>query len=131
MTEPKPRLSRFSIGRLYNLGNFEHVRYELTVEVPPECSAKDAFINALQLLQCASPHRPCSQSALKEAREALAKNPADLSNWERGGLDSYKKLVEANEVFEHNRKLALEALDRLGGTVEYKDAKADWEDDEP
>jgi hypothetical protein len=32
---PGPRVSRVTIGRLHNLGNYEHIRYEVTVELPP------------------------------------------------------------------------------------------------
>jgi hypothetical protein len=32
--EAKPRVVRVGIGRLYNLGNYEHIRYDLTIEIP-------------------------------------------------------------------------------------------------
>ena len=28
------KITKITVGRLHNLGNYEHVRYELTVEVP-------------------------------------------------------------------------------------------------
>lgn len=126
-TEPKPRLARFSIGRLFNLGNYEHVRYELTVEVPPECSAKEAFQNALLLLRAASPHGPCTKSELESARSTLAKPAEELGHYERAQLDVYKSRVADYEIYTHNRALALEALDKLGGKVEYKDCRAAFE----
>lgn len=123
MNEPTmPRLSRFSIARLYNLGNYEHVRYELTVEVPPECSAKEAFLAALQLLHSADPHPPCTKREFEEATQALARPAAEMDEYDRKNLERHKMRLEAREVWEHNRKLALEALDRLGGKTEYREA---------
>jgi hypothetical protein len=122
----KPRLARFSIGRLYNLGNYEHVRYELTVEVPPECSAKDAFLATLQLLHAADPHPPCTKREFEEATKALAKPAAELDQYELKNIELHKKRMKARQVWEQNRKLALEALDRLGGKVEYKEAQDNW-----
>ena len=34
-TTPQSRVSKITVGRLHNLGNYEHVRYEVTVELPP------------------------------------------------------------------------------------------------
>ena len=46
---PGPRISRIGIGRLHNLGNYEHVRYEVTVELPPGTSpARPAALIAMQ-----------------------------------------------------------------------------------
>src|SRR3954466_9951002 len=49
------RISRITIGRLYNLGSYEHVRYELTVEVPGGESAATAVIGMEKLLAALSP----------------------------------------------------------------------------
>jgi hypothetical protein len=37
-------ITKITIGRLYNLGSYEHVRYELTAEVPQGESPATAII---------------------------------------------------------------------------------------
>ena len=54
----KSTVSRIVVGRLYNLGNYEHVRYELTVDVPEGRSAALALKNTLRLLKAANPKPP-------------------------------------------------------------------------
>ena len=125
-TKPIARLSRFTVARLYNLGNYEHVRYELTVEVPPDRSAKEAFMATLQLLHSATPHPPCTKREFEEAMKALAKPAEQLEKYEAENLNLYKKRVEARAAWEENRKLALEALDKLGGKVEYREGEHNW-----
>ena len=49
------QITKITIGRLYNLGSYEHVRYELTAEVPAGESAATAIIGMEKLMSALSP----------------------------------------------------------------------------
>lgn len=125
-TTLKPRVSRITIGRLYNLGNYEHIRYELSVDVPEGTKPSKAFIGAMRVLRAANPKPPCSAWELERARIAVAKDGKDRSEDEKANLKLYQERVAAHELWRKQREAALTLLDTMGGTKEHRDAKHDW-----
>lgn len=144
----KSTITKITVGRLFNLGNYEHVRYELTVEVPEGASAATA-ITAVEKILCGMKplEKLCIASALdierKQAEVAEMKTMPAVE-WERryghckGApsevIERYEKDLEecAEKRFKaiERAKTARQLFDDLGGTESWKDAKLDWEDDQ-
>jgi hypothetical protein len=132
---PKTRATNITIGRLYNLGNYEHVRYELTVEIPEGRSAAAALTNVMKVLAGC---KPIKLSYSEQSIRHLAKSPEPkLSDpptaEERQTHAQWKEariLAVKLEAALKRRAAALELLDEMGGTSIYKDAKLDWDDEE-
>jgi hypothetical protein len=143
---PGPRISRITIGRLHNLGNYEHVRYEVTVDLPPGTSPASVLHRTEQLLNALEPRGPYSLSevsnALREIRKPMPKladfvdgrgayNDAEQSlrhaTLERERAES---LLKRHDEWRARRDAAHRRFDELGGVSVYTDAKDRWDEDE-
>ena len=135
----KTRIQRITIGRLYNLGNYEHVRYELSVEVPEGRSAGLALRNIMRVLKAANPKPPIQtydyETAIKKLAdpEAWHENIANV----RERKEVIKKMVKESKdkvalykAWIARRKAAERMMDDIGGTRVFKDAKLSWNDDD-
>lgn len=143
---PGPRISRITIARLHNLGNYEHVRYEVTVELPPGTSPASVLHATEKMLNAMEPKPPHSVYEVLNAQRELAKPSPKLADFLDGRDYSYtpeQRLEQANDAREralkivnrHNewrqrRDAAHRRFDELGGTALHRDAKAEWDEDE-
>ena len=122
----KSAVTRLTVGRLYNLGNYEHVRYEITAEVPKGGSAKKTLLDIGAILAGLKPQKkPYDYAKMKDA---LAKLPEALSAYEKDNLEEWRKTVTQIEAQRNLRMEALDKLDAVGGVSEHKDAKRNWQD---
>lgn len=143
---PGPRISRITIGRLHNLGNYEHVRYEVTVDLPPGTSPASVLHATEHMLNALEPKGPYSAYEVLNAQRELAKPAPKLADFV-DGRDHYdtpdKRLESANKdreralqiVNRHNewrqrRDAAHRRFDELGGIALHRDAKAEWDEDD-
>lgn len=136
MKKSTPRVTNITIGRLYNLGSYEHVRYELAVEVPPGASAAKTIASMKDVLERLKPFRLSMSEEYyahqnETFREALKKEP----NRENAASlrEQIKQNTRALKEYAAARKRIHKAendLDRLGGNLAYKDAKLDWDNDD-
>lgn len=121
-----PVLSRITIARLYNLGNYEHLRYELTLDVPPGedplsvLHAGHAAIEALRPI-------PVPDN-VTWARRILSKQASDLTAQESLRLEECRRVVAVHEENEAKRRDRLKLFTSLGGAEQFKDAKSSWAD---
>jgi hypothetical protein len=134
-------VSKITIARLYNLGDYEHVRYELTIEVPAGESPATALIGAENILAGLNPKKP----AQVPGHDAIQRHIQRIAEIEKMTDDqiakSYNKdrvvvLHEARQalVLAENRLAAWEShqaharklLEDLGGAANWVDAKRDW-----
>jgi hypothetical protein len=139
-------VTKITIGRLYNLGNYEHVRYDLTVEVKDGESAATAILGMEKILAGLAPLKnACIKSAgelQRLANEVEEMKTMPVVDWERryghckGSaaevIDRYQKSLEEEAIksqaaIDRARK-ARKLLDDLGGAAQWKDAKLDWDD---
>lgn len=132
------RITKITIGRLYNLGSYEHVRYELTAEVPQGQSASTAIIGLENILGALNPKRPHgvpSESDIRSLESSLAATHEATDEQVRRsyGMGKYKRIVHLQQSI-RDGKAALERwnnrqakarllLQDLGGAANYKDAK--------
>lgn len=130
-------VSRFSVARLHNLGNFEHVRYEVTVEVPLGVRASDVLRDVDALLLELNPKRPHGEYALEQARNVVAelnKEPAeddiladspDQAAMRRRQRQRAQAVIDAEQLWAEQRTAALARLDALGGSARYGGGRTD------
>lgn len=146
---PAAQVSRITIGRLYNLGNYEHIRYEITLEVQPG-GAEKSLRHLEKILHNINPNRPhgvLSDEELIRQRmaldRALAMSPQDFHKHypppygaKRVGrierLAEMKRELaeqcERSKEWNVQQRLARAALDAIGGSSAYTDAKDTWDD---
>lgn len=138
------KVTKITIGRLFSLGNYEHVRYELTVECEWD-QAPTAFRSIENILEALNPKKPHGYHGAKELE--LAENRirdlhelTDEQVRHIHGQSKYSLIVKwQNQLRENSkrsyqwdrrREFAISLLNDLGGASEFKDAKQDWDDTE-
>lgn len=134
MSEEKARVARVGIGRLYNLGNYEHIRYDLTIEIPEGVDVKESVSKMRQILRALKPKRSEGYE-VRRARELAAMPPEDREDYAiKHGLtlEDFQKADSAVQILaqrDERRKAALELFNNLGGESVYTDHKEQWDDD--
>lgn len=138
----KSHVSKITIGRLYNLGNYEHIRYELTVDVAPGEAGK-AIVAAENLIAALNPKQPVGVTSRKvlAAGQAKIDEVKAMSDDEVARRHNRSKAVAIHELeqqyseqlrllilWETRQAWARKLFDDLGGASELKDAKQDWDD---
>lgn len=146
MKNTKSRVSRISIGRVYNLGNYEHVRYEVTVDIPAGASAAKTIIGLERIIAGLRPDR-----SIKTPRE-LSMQQADIERmqkmtaeeWDRNYshytgtrkeiisrlIADLKTSKKRREVSLKRQTRARQLFDNVAGSAKWRDAKLDWEDEQ-
>jgi hypothetical protein len=128
MKEAKVRVSRLTIGRLFNTGNYEHVRYELTIEIQDGVSVRAVLKAAELALDGLNPKEPFSEFDLRQAREIISKPSGQLNQWDLSNLEAYKQRIAAYDAWMSKRQDARVSLDKLGELSEkHTDAKDNWD----
>lgn len=142
-------VSRVTVGRVFNLGNYENVRYEITVDVPFDESAATALVALENIISALSPKTSTHSRAelerekhcVDEMRKLLAEKGEEQFRRDHSHFvgtpeeyiqrcaESYEKNLAARDAWEAKSKKARQLLDALGGAANWKDAKQDWEDD--
>lgn len=141
---PGPRISRITLGRLHNLGNYEHVRYEVTVELPPGTSPASVARELEDTLNSLEPRQPVSDWDLRQAVKTLAlpepvlapkddddpfESPQDVLRRKKADREQARLHIERHEAWVKSRDAALRRFDALGGAAQWTDAK-DRRDDQ-
>lgn len=147
----KTKITRVTIGRLYNLGSYEHVRYELTVEIPDGESASKAVAGIERIFAALNPREPGSVQTettilhdtrrVQDMKDRLAKSPEDFEQYYRGYVgtpeeyiarceESLNESIAKREAWKARSRKARELLDDLGGAAKWHDAKLEWNDDD-
>jgi len=122
-------VSRITISRLHNLGNYEHTKYEISIEVSEGASVSQVLSNAERILEGLNPKSPVQDWELEQAHRVLALTEEQREVYDSDNLPAYRNIVEKYDNWRAEQKLALQALDDIGGTSVYTDAKSKWEDD--
>lgn len=135
----KPRITSFSVGRVFNLGNYENMRLDLSVEVPEGNSVKGALFEIMGILKAAHPKPPVQQYEVDSARRQLEdpeawhkniKSAKDRRAAIRQMIKDAKAIIKKYENWRKARARAVEKLDHLGASITTKDHKEDWQDGE-
>lgn len=130
-TTPTTRVSRIQIQRLHNLGNYESIRYEVTVDVAPGDNAATILSNletALEDIQC-----ECDVSKSRYEMYLLRMSePTDKNGepWTEREISNAKEGIAKYEAVLARREAARELLTHLHVVRERRDAKENWDEDE-
>jgi hypothetical protein len=150
------KVSKITVSRLYNLGNYEHVRYELSSDVTEQESASQAFMNMVGILAAMKPVKfPRGEASEADYVRGLLAEPEknfaqqdfcdqpvldpetgkvkiDEEALERAKerLAEYEKAIAEYNAHITKREKAIAALDDLGGTTIQTDAKRNWNNDD-
>lgn len=139
---PGPRVSRVTIGRLYSLGNYEHVRYEVSVDLPPGASPASVIGDLDTLMAGMSPKAPHSDYAVGRAIHTVSKPEPTLADMQAEGngndddfqfgrspedqlrdalreREQARKVITEQEQWRKTRETALRRFDELGGTARH------------
>ena len=125
----KTTVSKITIGRLYNLGSYEHIRYEISVDLEQGGEAATALITLERIISALSPKAPHSKNDQDEAARILATPSRELTEWEQNRLAASKRIIAENDKHKALRLQALADLEALGGSSQYTDAKEHWDED--
>jgi hypothetical protein len=151
MKKQKTRIAKFTVGRLYNLGSYEHVRYELTIEVPEGESATKAFQGVERLFVALNPKAPAlvpsvteiahDKARIDRMRELLLNNGKEEFNRQHCSYvgtpkqyiarcqKSLNESIKRRQAWEARSRKARQMLEDLGGAAKWRDAKLEWDDD--
>ena len=125
----KSRVSRIHVGRVYNLGNYENERVEVTVDVGMDDDAGRVLRSVENIL--ADLHATCGIMGhnIRTARTVLAKPEEELTASQRAELPTYRSWIEAHDAAAARRLAARNALSTLDYSREHTDHKEKWEDE--
>ncbi len=128
-----------TIGRLFSLGNYEHVRYELQIDIPEGRSASTALKNAMRLFKAANPKPPIPKYDYEHCKSILS----DPTAWHKNIVNRQERAKAVRELVKKSkatvstydawlvrRRQAEQILDNIGATKEFREAKCDWEYDD-
>jgi predicted RNA binding protein with dsRBD fold (UPF0201 family) len=125
----KSRVSRIHVGRVYNLGNYENMRVEVTVEIGTDDDPGKVLHSVENILGDLRASAGVDDWQLSRARRILAKPEEELDEDDRQRLDGAREAVAKVEAAMLKRQAAREALTTLNYRSEHKDHKEDWEDE--
>jgi hypothetical protein len=124
------RVSRVSIGRVFNLGNYEHVRYEVELQIQEGCDSAGPFQDLMDLIEDLNPRTGFSEGSIAEAQRIVNMPPDKVPQWERENIGVYQARLAEHAKAQQRRVYALQVIDQLGGNVRYADAKENWDNDD-
>lgn len=128
-SKPAGRITSIAISRLYNLGNYQNIKYDLAAEVAPGQKAGEVFAELHFILASL---RPFPKPSCFDDYAAAIKKPQTIqSEWEKSHLEEWTENVCAWNERRRRRDEAVRRLDELGGHSFFKDAKTGWDNDEP
>ena len=141
------KVTKITIGRLFNLGSYEHVRYDITVEIGPKESVEKALTNLEKIIEGLAPLKDKVQRSEIEISERRVSGMllelnkiGDAEFKSKHGFfegtpleyisrceKAVEEIKERRAKYEERLKLSHAMLDDLGGEAKWKDAKLDWE----
>ena|SRR3990167_5437432 len=141
------KVEKIEIGRLYNLGSYEHISYKLTVAIADGESAATAITGMEKILAGLAPLGNAglaTNSEIAQKKNEIEKmKTMPLADWEQRYGHYAATAVELIERYEGSLQGAIEKrtaavaraqkaralFDDLGGAAQWKDAKLDWDDE--
>ena len=128
-----PRITHVEIARLHNLGNYEHVRYQVKVELPLGTSPASVIGELEQLLADLQPKCPWDTYDLIYAQKLVQRHEPEQGEAAEDFArrrDAARDKLARYETWKEQRDQALAKLDQFGGLASHTDAKSTWSDDD-
>lgn len=114
------RVEGIYVERLFNLGNYENIKYGVRVEIARGDDPARVLTSLENILCDLRAKHGVSDWFLERAKAALAKL-GEVDEIEREKLGDYRAAVRKVEEANERRRKAREALATLDYTVEHKD----------
>jgi len=128
MSEPSEstRVSRIAIGRLHNLGNYEHIRYDVTVDL---VNGENPGLIIQRLEKLLAALKPITTDYDYQRAVKVMSDPELAADETARNIEVYKARIERHDKAVARRERALILFAALGGQSQHTDAKDNWEDD--
>jgi hypothetical protein len=126
------RITHVEIARLHNLGNYEHIRYQVKVELPLGTSPASVVGELEQVLADLEPKCPWSTWDLAHAQKLLQQAEPDEGTTAEDHArrrDAARDKLARYAEWRLQRDAALAKLDQFGGLAVHTDAKDRWDGD--
>lgn len=122
-----PRITRLTIARLHNRGNYEHSRYEVTVDIPPGVDPGSVFREVEGTLAALKPNSPVNYYELQRSIKAMQDPKTDPCFESNRGL--HETRIREYDEWSKRRDAALQRFSAMNGAHVFTDAKERWEDE--
>jgi len=121
MKKTPAKVKTITLSRLYNTGNYEHFKVELTADVPPGESAAKVARGLGTVIKALSPKCPVNMSAMDDLQRRLNWTAEQQEHcwgekWQEVVEDNKKELAEMQATlreWQEKRKVALDMMDDL------------------
>ena len=120
-----PRIKSITVARLFNIGNYEHKRIELTVELNPGDRAGDVQNEVSELLETIGSTCPVDEWNIRNDARILGMKAHEMSAAEIGNLPEIKERKAQVEAWIKARKDAVEALNAYGASTVFSQSNSD------
>lgn len=120
------KVASVSLDRLHNLGNYEHLKLSVRVDLN-EGDDPGLIISRLEKLLSAL--KPITTDYDYQRALKVMSDPERAADETARNVEVYKKRIDDHDRAVARRARALELFAYLGGTSEHVDAKDKWEDD--
>lgn len=130
---PRARVTRVSIDRLYNLGNYEHIKYSIGIEIPEGADVLESVSKLRQVLRALKPLKAEGYTE-KKARQIVDMTPEEREQAVKDTRISMEDTVAAPilvgrlDARKARRERALQLFNNLSGQDVYTDHKEQWDD---
>lgn len=121
------KVKTISLSALFNTGNYEHIKYEVSVEVPDGVKAKDSFLDLLSILAALRPIK--KPYYYDSAKARLMKHHDQLTEMEKEQRTEDHRIVAEYETAKAIRQSAIEKLDKIGGRSKAGGGKIEVNED--
>ena len=129
-TITETRISKILVGRVHNLGNYENIRYEITVDVGTNENPADVVTKLETTLEDLQAVSGVSDYDLRRSKAILEKPESELEEFDRERLEFHRRRIAEHKAAFERRKNAKQQLAKFGGTEVFTDAKLNWDDDD-
>lgn len=120
------RVTSVSLDRLHNLGNYEHIKFSVRVDLNEGDDPGTVIYRLERLLGALA---PITTDYDYQRAMRIMSDPEKAADEPASNIDLYKRRIEKHDKAVAQRARALELFAHLGGTSEHVDAKDKWEDD--
>lgn len=120
---PGPRIERVTLGRLHNLGNYEHIRYEITLHIPEGTSPASVMAECEDLLNSLEPRAPVNVSTVLTARRRLQQPAKEGDEADAAERKRATDTIASYQAWLDQRDQALARFNQFGGLSRTGSAK--------
>jgi hypothetical protein len=120
-------ITRISLDRLHNLGNYEHIKFSVTVDLTNGENPGRVIARLEKLLGAL---KPITTDYDYQRAVKVMSDPELAKDETTHTIEIHKARIEKHDKAVMRRERALVLFGALGGASQFTDAKSKWEDDD-